>query len=182
MVIFSVPRFEWPGEEPLFELDSNKRCGQNVATVQIIPLNNKVKSGALGQLLHSPGDHKRAPEQKLSPPAAQNWNGLGMGRYSSRIRINVGGKNVATIQVIPGPFLKSGLGSLARYSTHEETISGGPEQKYLPSDPRWNVLQKGRSSSLHAFVSFKLPIPTNKTVNITLLPQKSEKRCKRDIT
>ena len=30
-MIFSVPRFGWPGKEPLFELDSNKIC--NHATV-----------------------------------------------------------------------------------------------------------------------------------------------------
>ena len=144
-------------------------------------MNDKVKLGALGQILHSPGDHKWASEQKYLP-SDQNWNGLGRGRYSSRIQINVWGKNAATIQVIPGPFLKSGLGSLARYGTHQETISGGPEQKYLPSAQDRNVLQRGHYSSLHAFVSFKLSISTNKTVNVTLLPQKSEKRCKREIS
>ena len=34
-----------------------------------------------------------------------------------------------------GPLVKSGLGPLPRYCTHQETISGRPEQKYLPSDP-----------------------------------------------
>ena len=34
------------------------------------------------------------------------------------------------------PLLKSDLGRLARYDTHQKTISGGPEQKYLSSDPR----------------------------------------------
>ena len=34
------------------------------------------------------------------------------------------------------PLLKSGLGRLARYGTHQKTITGRPEQKYLSSDPR----------------------------------------------
>ena len=131
-MIFSVPRFEWPGEEPLFELDSNKRWGQNVATVQIIPRTIKSNLGPLARYC----THQETTSGHLNRsylPSDQNWNGLGRGRYSSRIPINVGGKNAVTIS---GPFLKSGLGSLARYGTHEETISGGPEQKYLPSDPR----------------------------------------------
>ena len=39
-------------------------------------------------------------------------------------------------ELLPVPLLKSGLGSLARYGTHQEIISGRLEQKYLPSDPR----------------------------------------------
>ena len=39
-------------------------------------------------------------------------------------------------ELSPAPLLKSGMGPLARYGTHQETISGRPEQKYLPSDPR----------------------------------------------
>ena len=35
-----------------------------------------------------------------------------------------------------GQLLKSGPGPLARHGTHQETISGRPEQKYLPSDQR----------------------------------------------
>ena len=36
----------------------------------------------------------------------------------------------------PGPILKSGVGSLARYGIHQETISRRPEQMYTPSDTR----------------------------------------------
>ena len=39
-------------------------------------------------------------------------------------------------ELSPKPLLKSDLGRLARYGTHQKTISGGPEQKYLSSDPR----------------------------------------------
>ena len=39
-------------------------------------------------------------------------------------------------QLFSEPLLKSGLGPLARYGTHQKTISGRPEQKYLTSDPR----------------------------------------------
>ena len=42
--------------------------------------------------------------------------------------INAGGKSAATIRVIPGPLLKSGLG-------------------YLPSDQDWNGLGRGHYSS-----------------------------------
>ena len=34
------------------------------------------------------------------------------------------------------PLLKLGLGRSARYGTHQKTISGGLEQKYLSSDQR----------------------------------------------
>ena len=36
----------------------------------------------------------------------------------------------------PRPLLRSGLQSLARYGTHQETISRRPEQMYTPSDAR----------------------------------------------
>ena len=36
----------------------------------------------------------------------------------------------------PGPLLKSGVGSLARYGNHQETISRRHEQMYTPSDIR----------------------------------------------
>ena len=59
-----------------------------------------------------------------------------------------------------------GLGCLARYGTYQKTISGGPEQKYLSSDPRLEWPAEGHYSSLHAFTSFKLPILTDKSLNI----------------
>ena len=70
-------------------------------------------------------------------PSNQVWNGLGRGHYLSQTRINTGSQNAPTIQVIPWTILlKSGLEPLTRYGTHQETISGRPEQKYLPSDQR----------------------------------------------
>ena len=44
-------------------------------------------------------------------------------------------------ELSPEPLIKSGLGRLARYGTHQKTISGGPKQKYLLFDPRleWHV-------------------------------------------
>ena len=61
----------------------------------------------------------------------------------------------------------------------QEATSGRPEQKYLPSDQRleWPDAD-GHYSSRHALVSFTLPILTDKNLNITLLPQKSEKGAK----
>ena len=39
--------------------------------------------------------------------------------------------------------LKSCLGPLARYSTHQETMSERLEQVYLPSDPRLDLPREG---------------------------------------
>ena len=85
-------------------------------------------------------------------------------------------------ELSPGPLLKSDLGPLARYGTHQETVSGTPKQKHLPSDPKSELPAEGPlfKPALHAFISFKLPILTDKNLNITLLPRKSEKRCKRE--
>ena len=66
---------------------------------------------------------------------------------------------MASIQVIPGPFLKSGLGSLARYGTHQETISGGPEQKYLPSVPRSECPAEGPLFKPVCFSKFQIAYP-----------------------
>ena len=38
-----------------------------------------------------------------------------------------------------GALLKSCLGPLARYSTHQETMGGRLEQVYLPSDSRLDL-------------------------------------------
>ena len=42
-----------------------------------------------------------------------------------------------------GPLLKSRLGHLARYCTHQESISGGPEQAYLSFDQDCKDLGRG---------------------------------------
>ena len=61
---------------------------QNVAIIQIILWTIiEIKPGALGQVLHSPRDHKCATKQKYLP-SDQDYNGLGRGHYSSRTRIN----------------------------------------------------------------------------------------------
>ena len=45
------------------------------------------------------------------------------------------------LELLLGPLLKLGLGPLDRYCTHQETISGKPEQVYLPFDQDWNDLE-----------------------------------------
>ena len=80
-------------------------------------------------------------------PLDQDCNDLERDHYLNRTRINAWGKSAATIQVIPGPLLKSGLGPLARYGTHQETIGGTPEQMYIPSDHDWIRLARGHYSS-----------------------------------
>ena len=60
-------------------------------------------------------------------------------------------------ELSPEPLLKSGLGRLARYGTHQKTISGRPEQKYLSSDPR---LRRGNYLSLpECFHKFQIAYP-----------------------
>ena len=44
---------------------------------------------------------------------------------------------------LPRPLLKSGLQPLARYGTHQETISRRPEQMYVPSDTRLEWPEEG---------------------------------------
>ena len=82
-------------------------------------------------------------------------------------------------ELSPEPLIKSGLGRLARYGTHQKTISGGPEQKYLSSDPNWNRLWRGHYSSLYAFISFKLPILKDESLKITLLHKNPTRGLKR---
>ena len=43
----------------------------------------------------------------------------------------------------PGPFLKSGMGPLARYGNHQEMINRRPEQMYAASDKRLEWLREG---------------------------------------
>ena len=57
VIFFSVPRLEWPGDGPLFELDLNKHWGPKCGHYSVGPL-LKSGLGALGQILHPPGDHK----------------------------------------------------------------------------------------------------------------------------
>ena len=60
------------------------------------------------------------------------WLGEGL-LYKSVSSKRQGVQTAATIQVIPGPLLKSGLGLLFRYGIHQ-TINGRLEQVHLPSD------------------------------------------------
>ena len=60
--------------------------------------------------------------------------------------MNARGKMRQLFESPSGPLLKSCLGPLASYGTHQETISGRLEQAYLPSDSRlgmaWRPLFK----------------------------------------
>ena len=58
-----------------------------------------------------------------------------------------------------GPLIKSGLGRLARYGTHQKTISGGPEQKYLSSDPRLKWPVEGPLFKPVCFHKFQIAYP-----------------------
>ena len=111
VILFSVPKLEWPGG-PLFELNSNKHWGQNAAAIRVILWAIiKVKPGALGQILQSPGNHKWAPEQKYLP-SNQNCNGLGRDHYSSGTQINAGGQTFGHYSSYPQTIIEVRPGAL----------------------------------------------------------------------
>ena len=69
----------------------------------------------------------RTSEQMCTPSDTRlEWSEEGY--YLSRTRINA-----------QGVLLKSRFGPLARYGTHQETMSGKLEQVYLPSDSRLDL-------------------------------------------
>ena len=55
--------------------------------------------------------------------------------------------------------LKPGLGRLARYGTRQKTISEGPEQKYLLSDPRLGRPAEGPLFKPACFHKFQIDYP-----------------------
>ena len=75
--------------------------------------------------------------------ASKTWGGL-----SSQTQKNAGVKMRPLLELSPRRLLKSGLGPLARCCTHQKTISGAPEQAYLPSDPRLEVIIEVRPGAL----------------------------------
>ena len=54
-----------------------------------------------------------------------------------------GGQNTVTIQIIAWTIIEVRPEALGQYCTHQKTISGRPEQKYLPSDPRSELPAEG---------------------------------------
>ena len=67
----------------------------------------------------------------------------GVGHYSNQTPINAGSKLRLPFKLFSGPILKAGVGPLARYSSHQETQSKGPEQMYTPSNTRLEWLGEG---------------------------------------
>ena len=63
--------------------------------------------------------------------------------FESDLNKRGGGKNGATIRVTSEAIIESGLQPLARYGTHQETISRRPEQIYTPSDTRLEWPKEG---------------------------------------
>ena len=62
-------------------------------------------------------------------------------------------------ELSPEPLLKSDLGRLARYGIHQKTISRGPEQKYLSSDPRLEWPAEGPLFKPACFHNFQIAYP-----------------------
>ena len=65
------------------------------------------------------------------------------GHYLNWTRVTLGARMQPLSKLSPGSLLKSGLGLLAGYCTHQETISGRTEQVYVPFDQDWNDLGRG---------------------------------------
>ena len=79
-----------------------------------------------------------------------------------------------------GPLLKSGLGPLARYGTHQETLSGRPEQKYLLSDSRLEWPAEGPLFKPACFRNFQIAYPDRSKSQRNIATTKIQKRCKRE--
>ena len=81
-------------------------------------------------------------------PFDQDWNDLERSLFESDLdkRWPVA-QNAVTIQIITWTIIKVKPGPLARYCTHQETIGGTLEQKYLPSDQDWLAWRGGHYSS-----------------------------------
>ena len=62
-------------------------------------------------------------------------------------------------ELSPESLLKSGLECLARYGTHQKTTSGGPEQKYLSNDPRFEWTVEGLLFKPACFHKFQIAYP-----------------------
>ena len=125
----------WGG--PLFGSDSNKRRGEVRPPFELSP-GPLLKSGLepLARYCNHQITINRRPEQ-VYLPSDQDWNNLEKGLYLSQTRINARGKMRPRFRLSHGQVLKSDLGPLVRYGTHQETISGRPKQKYLSSDQRF---------------------------------------------
>ena len=123
----SDPSLEWPGTGPLFESDSNKRRGQNAATIRVISWDIiEVRSGALSYGTHQETISRR-PERMYTPADTRlKWPGEGPLFESDSNKRR--GPNETIFRVTFPALLKSGLRLLARCGTHGETVSRKPEQ------------------------------------------------------
>ena len=132
---------------PLFESDSNKRWGQNGATI-------RVTSWAIIDVRHAAlryGTHQktisRRPEQMYFPSDTGLGMAWGGSLFTSVLNIRRGSKLRLLFKSFPGPLLKSGMGSLARYSNHQEIINRRPDEMYTSSDTRLEWPREGYYSS-----------------------------------
>ena len=158
VIFFSIPRSEWPGGHYLDQIPINAG-GRDAATIQVIPWAIiEVRSGSLVRYCTHKEIISGRPEQ-VYLPSDQAWNDLVRGHYFSRTRINAWTKIRLLFKLSNGQLLKSGLGPLARYGTHQETISGRPEQKYLLSEQRLECPAEGPLFKPVCFCKFQIAYP-----------------------
>ena len=140
VVIFSVPRLKYPGEGPLFELDSNYAGGQNAATIRVIPWAIKSGRGPWPDIATS-----WRPYWETWTLFDQDWNDLERGHYLSRTWINAAGPKCShyanyamnnNVSLDPWP-------DIPFIRTPDIPFKWTPEQKYLPSDQDCNGLGRG---------------------------------------
>ena len=145
MYTSSGTRLDWPGKGPLFESDSNKRRGTKTGPLFESPARPLLKSGL--QPLGRYGTHQRTvnrrPEQMYTLSDARlEWLGEGL-LFKLDSSKHWRAKMQPIFESFPAPLLKSGVGSLARYGNHQETISRRSEQMYTSSDTRLERHEEG---------------------------------------
>ena len=88
-------------------------------------------------------------------------------------------------ELSPGPLLKSGPEPLARYGTHQETISGRPRKKYNPSDPRSEWSAEGPLFKPMSFRKFQIAYPDSQkfqhNIATTKIRKEKEKQVQRTL-
>ena len=115
--MFAVQNWNGPGEEPLFEMDSNKRRGAKTDLLFESPPGPLLKSGL--QPLDRYGTRQETVSSRLEPRCihhlAQGWEWLGEGPlFKSVSKKRSGAKLRLLFKSFPWPLLRLGMGPLAR--------------------------------------------------------------------
>ena len=124
---------------------SQTRINAKAPTIRVTPPRPLLKSGL--QPLGRYGTHQetisRRPEHTISPSDTRlEWLREGV-LFKLDSNKCWRAKMQPLFKLFPGPLLKSGMGSLARYGNHQEIISRRLEQMYTSSDTRLEWPREG---------------------------------------